>query len=1367
MAKERLSGTTRFATVSRDGEAFTAIRVSLASPEAIRSWSRGEVKKPETINYRTFKPERDGLFCEKIFGPVKSWECSCGKYKKLKHKDIVCDRCGVEVVDSKVRRDRMGHIELAAPVAHIWYVKGVPSRIATLLGMSGRELEQVIYYEQFIVLDPGKTGLKRMQMISEAEYRKIQQEPHGRTLKAKIGGEAVRDLLRELDLNQLTKTLRKNLEESTSNQRKKELAKQLRVAEAFRRSGNRPEWMVLEVLPVLPPDLRPLVPLDGGRFATSDLNDLYRRVINRNNRLRKLIDIKAPEIIIQNEKRMLQESVDALFDNGRGGHVVKGTGNRPLKSLSDMLKGKQGRFRQNLLGKRVDYSGRSVIVVGPELRLYECGLPKEMALELFKPFIIRKLEERGYVHTIKSAKKLVERSSPEVWDVLEEVIEEHPVLLNRAPTLHRLGIQAFQPVLVEGKAIKINPLVCAAFNADFDGDQMAVHVPLSVEAQTEARVLMMASNNILSPSNGRPIVSATQDTVLGCYYMTGVRSGVRGEGLCFATMEDVEQAYEQRWVHLNARIKLRYQGKLTETTVGRVLFNIILPTELRFINKQVGKRELSDLVADAYKRLGSAVTIRLLDSIKQFGFEYATVGGTTVALDDMLIPEEKGGIIDRTRKEVASVNLQYQKNVITDGERYNRIIDLWTQATSRVSSAMMKRLADDIEGFNSIYMMAHSGARGKEDQVRQLAGMRGLMARPQQRITGSTGEIIEHPIVSNFREGLNVLEYFISTHGARKGLADTALKTADAGYLTRRIVDVAQDVKVVEEDCGTIQGIILSAMREGADVIQPLRERITGRVALDSIVDVLTDDVIVRAGEEINEEAAGKIEDLGIERVRIRSVLTCESRGGVCVKCYGRDLATGRLASIGEAVGVIAGQSIGEPGTQLTLRTFHVGGAASRVVEQSRIESRSEGSVRYGNLRLLKNSSGETVVISRNAEVSIFDDIGRERETHVIPYGAALKKQNGERVEKGEVVAIWDPYSVPIFSEIGGKVKFHDIEKDVTMQEEVDRATGRVERRIIDSKDERRHPQMFVSEGDGAPLASYTIPVGAYLQVHVGASVKPGDVLAKLPRQALRSGDITGGLPRVAELFEARRPRNFAIISEIDGTVRFMGLDRGARKIVVENKSGLSREYLVPIGRHLDVRDGDMISAGEPLTDGLIDPHDVLRVKGENAVQEHLLNKIQEVYRLQGVVVNDKHIEVIVRQMLRKVLILDPGSTEFLAGQQVDKVRFKEENARAFMRGGKPATARPILLGITKASLSTESFVSAASFQETTRVLAEAAVNGALDRLSGLKENVIMGHLISAGTGMFRESAVDLDLPKELEAPEVIAAENLAAVSSN
>ncbi|MEK7475537.1 MAG: DNA-directed RNA polymerase subunit beta' [Candidatus Coatesbacteria bacterium] len=1382
MAKERVPGSAKYTPVGKEGGPFTAIRVTLASPDVIRAWSRGEVKKPETINYRTFKPERDGLFCERIFGPVKSWECSCGKYKKLKHKDIICDRCGVEVVDSKVRRERMGHIELAAPVAHIWYVKGVPSRMAALLGISSRDLEKVIYYEQFIVLDPGKTGLKRLQLLSEAEYRKVQQDPHGRTLKARIGAEAIRDLLRELDLAALSKVVRKDFEESGSVQRKKELSKQLRVVEAFRRSGNHPDWMVLESLPVLPPDLRPLVPLDGGRFATSDLNDLYRRVINRNNRLRRLMEIKAPEIIIQNEKRMLQESVDALFDNGRGGHVVKGAGNRPFKSLSDMLKGKQGRFRQNLLGKRVDYSGRSVIVVGPDLRLHECGLPKEMALELFKPFIIRKLEERGYVHTIKSAKKLVERSSPEVWDVLEEVIEEHPVLLNRAPTLHRLGIQAFQPILVEGKAIKINPLVCSAFNADFDGDQMAVHVPLSVEAQLEARILMMSTNNILSPSNGRPILSATQDTVLGVYYLTGVRKGVTGEGKTFPNLDEVERAYQGGWVNLHARIKVRHAGKTIDTTVGLVIFNITLPEEVRFkevedhqgsrrnlTNRQMGKKELTELVAVCYREYGSALTIRLLDSVKRIGFEFATVGGITVSLEDMKVPGEKSKVVEKTREEVRQINLQYQKNVITDGERYNRVIDLWTQATTKVSEAMMKRLEEDKDRFNPIYMMAKSGARGKEDQVRQLAGMRGLMARPAQRITGSMGEIIEHPITSNFREGLNVLEYFISTHGARKGLADTALKTADAGYLTRRIVDVAQDVKVMEEDCGTIQGIIVSAMREGADTIEPLRERIAGRVALDPIADILTDEVIVRAGDEITDEASARIEDLGIERVRIRSVLTCESRGGVCVKCYGRDLATGRMVSIGEAVGVIAGQSIGEPGTQLTLRTFHVGGAASRVVETSRIDSRSDGTLRYGNLRILKNGAGETVVINRNAEISIFDEVGRERETHVIPYGAVLRKHNGEGVKKGDLLAVWDPYSVPIFSEMGGKTKFHDVEKDITMQEEVDKTTGRVERRIIDSKDEHRHPQIFVVDSADSPQASYTIPVGAYLQVHDGQAVKVGDIVAKLPRQTTRTGDITGGLPRVAELFEARRPRNYAIISEIDGTVRFMGLEKGSRKITVEAKSGLKREYLVPLGRHLDVRDSDTITAGEPLTDGLIDPHDILRVKGENAVQEYLLNKIQEVYRLQGVIVNDKHIEAIVRQMLRKVLVLDPGSTEFLAGQQIDRVRFKEENARVFAKGGKPATARPVLLGITKASLSTESFVSAASFQETTRVLAEAAVNGQVDKLSGLKENVIMGHLISAGTGIFREEDIVLELPKELETPlmpEVIAAQNLASMGA-
>ncbi len=1433
MAKERTSGNAKFVPVGKEGGPFTAIRVGLASPDVIRGWSRGEVKKPETINYRTFKPERDGLFCEKIFGPVKSWECSCGKYKKLKHKDIICDRCGVEVVDSKVRRERMGHIELASPVAHIWYVKGVPSRMAALLGISGRELEKIIYYEQFVVLDPGKTGLKRLQMMSEAEYRKIQQETHGKTLKAKIGAEAIRDLMRELDLTALSKVVRKSLEESTSAQKKKELAKQLRVVEAFRRSGNHPDWMVFDVLPVLPPDLRPLVPLDGGRFATSDLNDLYRRVINRNNRLRKLMEIKAPEIIIQNEKRMLQESVDALFDNGRGGHVVKGAGNRPFKSLSDMLKGKQGRFRQNLLGKRVDYSGRSVIVVGPELKLHECGLPKEMALELFKPFIIRKLEERGYVHTIKSAKKLVERSSPEVWDVLEEVIEEHPVLLNRAPTLHRLGIQAFQPILVEGKAIRINPLVCSAFNADFDGDQMAVHVPLSVEAQIEARVLMMATNNIMNPANGRPVTSATQDTVLGIYYLTGehqiktfknaeeVKAEVAAKTLkatdwvkirrqdehgkdvleaeqvgallgkamphhTFTSLAEVETAWESRTILLHDWVKVRYHGKLLSTTVGRVLFNLLLPEPLRFVNRQVAKRELADLVATAYHHpeLGSAATIRLLDSIKNFGFEFATIGGITVSLDDMLIPTEKKEIVRKTREDVDEINLQYKKNVITDGERYNRVIDKWTQATLEVSQKMMARMADDPTGFNPIYMMARSGARGKEDQVRQLAGMRGLMARPSQKLIGSMGEIIEHPIVSNFREGLNVLEYFISTHGARKGLADTALKTADAGYLTRRIVDVAQDVKVMEEDCGTIQGIIVSAMREGADIVEPLNERIAGRVALDSIVDVLTDEVVVRTGDEISDQAAVRIEEMGYERVRIRSVLTCESKGGVCVKCYGRDLATGRTVSIGEAVGVIAGQSIGEPGTQLTLRTFHVGGTASRLLT-SIIKTRSEGKIQYDEtVKLLDNDKGEQIVRSRNAKISIVDDKGREREEHPIPYGATLKIKIGDAVKKGSVIAIHDPDSTPIFAEVKGEVKFFDIEKDVTMQEEVDRNSGRVERRVIDSKGEQRHPQIFIIGEDETPLASYTIPVGAYLQLDeyvkddqgrpklnskkepVRTKVGVGDIIAKLPRQSLRTGDITGGLPRVAELFEARRPRNCAIIAEIDGTVKLLGIEKGARKVMVENRSGVSKDYSIPISRHLEVREGDKISAGEPLTDGLIDPHDILRVKGENAVQEHLLNKIQEVYRLQGVVVNDKHIETIVRQMLRKVLILEPGATDFLAGQQVDKVRFKEENAKVFGKGGKAAIARPILLGITKASLSTESFVSAASFQETTRVLAEAAVNGMVDRLSGLKENVIMGHLISAGTGIFREEDVELDLPKELEAPEpeMVAVANLEAL---
>ncbi|MCD4812163.1 DNA-directed RNA polymerase subunit beta' [bacterium] len=1315
---------------------FDAIRISLASPKVIRDWSRGEVKKPETINYRTFKPERDGLFCERIFGPVKDWECACGKYKRIRYKGVVCDRCGVEVTQSKVRRERLGHIELVAPVTHIWYFKGVPSRIAYLLNIGARALEKVIYYESYIVTDPGDTPLAKRQMLSDEDYRGFR-EQYGNAFKAKMGAEAIRDLLREIDLVEMSEKFHKDMETS-SLQKKKEIVKRLKVVEAFRKSGNKPEWMVLEVVPVIPPELRPLVPLDGGRFATSDLNDLYRRVINRNNRLKKLMDLKAPDVIIRNEKRMLQEAVDALFDNGRRGHAVKGPGNRPLKSLSDMLKGKQGRFRQNLLGKRVDYSGRSVIVVGPELKLWQCGLPKKMALELFKPFIIKKLEERGYVHTIKSAKKMVERVKPEVWDILEEVLKDHPVMLNRAPTLHRQGIQAFLPVLVEGKALRIHPLVCAAFNADFDGDQMAVHVPLSTEAQLEARVLMLSTNNILSTSSGRPIISPSQDIVLGCYYLTKERPGIQGEGTIFSSPEEVMVALDAKAIPIHAKIKVRVNGELLEITAGRVYFNEnVVPEKIRYVNKALTKKELTNLVAHSYKELGTYETVIMLDKMKEIGFEAATRAGITVSMDDILIPGDKPELIAQAKKEVAAIERQYQQGVITDGERYNKVIDIWTHTTDNIAEVMMGGLLEDRTGFNPIYMMADSGARGSKMQIRQLAGMRGLMAKPQQKITGAAGEIIESPIIANFREGLNVLEYFISTHGARKGLADTALKTADAGYLTRRLVDVAQDVIVSEHDCGTLNGISIGAIREGSEVIEPLKERILGRVALDNVVDLLSDEVLVRSGQEITEEIAEKIENAVVERIRIRSVLTCESRRGVCEKCYGRNLSTGKTVEVGEAVGIIAAQSIGEPGTQLTLRTFHIGGTASRVLEISKIEAKNDGVVRLHNARTIKDFEKNNLVLNRNAELGVYDERGSERELYPLPYGTVLKVSEGDPVKKGDVIALWDLYNVPIFTEYSGKVEFEDVVEGKTMKEQTDEATGLIGRVIVDHKEEDMHPQIVIRDDKNKAIGSYAIPTGAYFTVENGDTITSGTILAKIPREISKTRDITGGLPRVAELFEARKPKGAAVISEIDGTVSFgVGTVRGMRRCLVKHETGIEKEYLIPVGKHLNVRDSDRVHAGEALTDGPINPHDILEIKGENEVQEYLVNKVQEVYRLQGVTINDKHIEVIVRQLLRKVVVEDAGDTKFLVGTQVYRFTFRDENERVSKEGGRPATARPILLGITKASLGTESFISAASFQETTRVLTEAAIAGKVDQLSGLKENVIMGHLISAGTGM-------------------------------
>ncbi len=1348
---------------SRAAGMFDAIRISLASPEIIRSWSKGEVKKPETINYRTFKPERDGLFDERIFGPTKDWECACGKYKRIRYKGVICDRCGVEITQAKVRRERLGHIELVAPVTHIWYFKGVPSRIAYLLNIGTRTLEKVIYYENFIVTDPGDTPLAKKQVLTEEDYRAFR-EQYGGVFKAKMGAEAIRDLLREINLDEMAERLHHEMT-IASLQKRKEIVKRLKVIEAFRKSGNRPDWMVLEVIPVLPPELRPLVPLDGGRFATSDLNDLYRRVINRNNRLKKLIELKAPDVIVRNEKRMLQEAVDALFDNGRRGHAVKGPGNRPLKSLSDMLKGKQGRFRQNLLGKRVDYSGRSVIVVGPELKLWQCGLPKKMALELFKPFIIKKLEDRGYVHTIKSAKKMVEKVKPEVWDILEEVLEDHPVLLNRAPTLHRQGIQAFLPVLVEGKAIKIHPLVCAAFNADFDGDQMAVHVPLSADSQLESRVLMISTSNILSTANGRPIIVPSQDIVLGLYYLTKEHPGDPGEGQVFSSPQEVLIALDAEATTYHAQIKVRMDGKVVETTTGRVYFNQeIVPPALGYVNKTLNKKELTNLVARCYKELGTYETVLMLDKLKDIGFKFATRAGITVALDDMKIPTNKPELIQQAKKEVAAIEKQYQQGVITDGERYNKVIDIWTHATDSIADVMMGELNRDRAGFNPIYMMADSGARGSKMQIRQLAGMRGLMAKPQQKITGQVGEIIEQPIIANFREGLTVLEYFISTHGARKGLADTALKTADAGYLTRRLVDVAQEVIISEVDCGTLNGISIGAIREGSEVIEPLKDRILGRVALDNVVDLLTDEVLVRAGQEINEEIAEKIENAVVEKIRIRSVLTCESQRGVCANCYGRNLATGRAVDVGEAVGIIAAQSIGEPGTQLTLRTFHIGGTASRVLEVSKIEVKNDGVARFQNIRTIPNSAGDLIVLNRNAELGVYDSRGAERELYPIPYGTILKVKDGIQVKRGDVVALWDLYNVPIFTEVSGHVHFEDILEGVTMKEQTDEATGLIGRMIIEHREENLHPQIVIRDNEHHVLATYAIPTGAYFSVNDGDSIRAGDIIAKIPREISKTRDITGGLPRVAELFEARKPKGAATVSEIDGAVNFSGMVRGLRRIVVKHETGMEKEYFVPQGKHLNVRDGDRVQAGEALTDGPINPHDILEIKGVNEVQEYLVNKVQEVYRLQGVSINDKHIEVIVRQLLRKVVIEDAGDTDFLVGIQVDRFAFKDENERVVKTGGKPATARPVLLGITKASLGTESFISAASFQETTRVLTEAAIAGKVDELRGLKENVIMGHLISAGTGMLNLKSIRDQYTAEK--PEDELAEKLEAAKN-
>jgi DNA-directed RNA polymerase subunit beta' len=1353
---------------------FDAIRISLASPDKIQSWSHGEVTKPETINYRTFKPERDGLFCAKIFGPITDWECLCGKYKRMKHRGVICDKCGVEVTQAKVRRERLGHITLATPVSHVWFFKGLPSRIGHLLDITLRDLERILYFEAYVVVDPGTTELKQNQLLNEEQFRKAREE-HSDTrtglpkFRAQMGAEAIKELLRRVDVEQLAGELRDKMKAETSAQKKLKFAKRLKVVDSFRRSANRPEWMILDVIPVIPPELRPLVPLDGGRFATSDLNDLYRRVINRNNRLKKLIELKAPDVIIRNEKRMLQEAVDALFDNGRRGRVLRGANNRPLKSLSDTLKGKQGRFRQNLLGKRVDYSGRSVIVVGPELRLNQCGLPKKMALELFKPFIYNKLEERGLVATIKQAKEMVEQQRPEVWDVLEEVIKEHPVLLNRAPTLHRLGIQAFEPVLVEGKAIRIHPLVCTAFNADFDGDQMAVHIPLSPEAQIEASVLMLSSQNILSPANGAPIAVPSQDIVLGCYYLTKAKPGAKGEGRAFGSVEDVLLALEAGEVETLTPIRLRFTGELLDltasrddqdvlrteakhvasriinTTVGRVIFNDSLPGGLPFVNGLLKKKGLQMFVQYCNLRFGLERTVEMLDSLKNVGFLYATRSGLSIGIDDLIIPEEKGDVVESARQEVIRVEQQYLEGAITNGERYNKVIAIWSEATEKISEEMFDGMKDrDKAGdFNAVYIMADSGARGSKQQIRQLAGMRGLMAKP-------SGEIIETPIKANFREGLSVLEYFISTHGARKGLADTALKTADSGYLTRRLVDVSQDVIIAEPDCGTVDGIESRAIVEGGEIIEPLRDRIIGRVTLERLIDPFSGEPIVEVNDEITEELAQQIEEAGFEKLKIRSVLTCASRRGVCTRCYGRDLATGRMVELGQAVGVIAAQSIGEPGTQLTMRTFHIGGTASRISEQSTQEAKYEGTVRFENMQTVETAGGkELVVMNRSGSILVQDSKGRDRERYPVVYGARIRVRDGQKVDQGQLLLEWDPYTFSILTEEPGTIRFKDIIDGVTVHEDVDEVTGLSQRIIIDSPDEKKQPAVEVRNKDGKVLRKYHMPSHAHLTVEDGDNVQAGAVLAKIPRETTKTKDITGGLPRVVELFEARRPRDPAVMSEVDGVVKHGPIVKGQRKIFVVPDDGEQREYSVPRGVHINVQEGERVRAGEPLMDGPRDPHDILKVLGARELQKYLVNEIQEVYRLQGVTINDKHIEVIVRQMLRWVKVEEVGDTEFLVDEQVDKFRFDEENERVIQDSARPATGRPLLLGITKASLSTDSFISAASFQETTRVLTEASISGKVDHLRGLKENVTMGRLIPAGTGFdyYRNVRIPADEP--------------------
>ncbi|HKS05656.1 MAG TPA: DNA-directed RNA polymerase subunit beta' [Gemmatimonadaceae bacterium] len=1395
---------------SRDqrGNAFDYLRIRLASPEEIRGpkdpkererlemggmrawWSWGEVTKPETINYRSFKPEKDGLFCERIFGPVKDWECHCGKYKRIRYRGVICDRCGVEVTLSKVRRERMGHIELSVPVAHIWFFKTLPSPMGNLLDLTLRDLEKVIYYSNYVVIDAGEQEVRANQLLDEDEYLtlKVKAKSEGdAAFLADIGAPAVRELLKRLDVDTVATQLRESIATESSQHRKKQMLKRLKIIDAFRMSGegggvrNKPEWMILDVVPVIPPDLRPLVPLDGGRFATSDLNDLYRRVINRNNRLQKLILHRAPEVILRNEKRMLQEAVDALFDNGRRSKAIRGRGKRPLKSLSDMLKGKQGRFRQNLLGKRVDYSGRSVIVVGPELQLHQCGLPKAMALELFKPFIIHKLVDKGIAETVKRAKKIVERESPEVYEILEEIIRDHPVLLNRAPTLHRLGIQAFEPVLVEGKAIRIHPLVCAAFNADFDGDQMAVHVPLSFEAQLEARVLMLSSNNVLKPADGRPVAEPSQDIVLGCYFATkaplGFDQTVKDKNAIaklptFGSATEVEMALSHGRVRTHSTIRFLARGpngaEWVVTTPGRVQFNQILPQGIGFQNRDMKKKALSELVFEAYRSSGLETTVSFLDRLKDFGFQHATRGGVSIGVEDLHIPGEKEELLAEATQRVERFQKAYSTGNITNGERYNKVIDTWTHANSDIADAMVKRMRESQGGFNPVFMMFDSGSRGSRDQIRQLAGMRGLMAKPQKKLTGGIGEIIESPIKSNFREGLSVLEYFISTHGARKGLADTALKTADAGYLTRRLCDVAQDVTITEEDCGTINGLEISALKEGEDIIEPLSERIVGNVAAEDVEDPQYMDasgrkqLVVESGQLIDEETARAIEESGIETVKIRSVLTCEARRGACRMCYGRNLATMKMVDLGEAVGIIAAQSIGEPGTQLTLRTFHIGGTAARIAEQTARRSKLAGKIQFGDrLVTVTAPDGNRIVTSYEGEVFIRTS-GSEKSTQVgarvaVPLGATLSVADGQDVKKDDVIFTWDPYTNPIIADVDGEIRFVDLVEDETYAEELDELTGLRQRVVIEDREKKLHPHIEIWQTKGGKekrVRDFVIPVGAQLTLGDKDEVTAGTTIAKISREAYKTRDITGGLPRVAELFEARRPKDPATISEIDGTVRFGEIKRGKREVFVHpltsdgqvDESQQPQTYEVPAGKHLRVHEGDRVRAGDRLTEGPVNPHDILRIKGPRAVQEYLLNEVQEVYRLQGVKINDKHIGVIVRQMLQKVRIIDSGDTQFLEGENVDKQTFREANEFSKKKKLKTATAEPLLLGITKASLTTASFVSAASFQETTRVLTDAATRGAKDGLLGLKENIIIGHLIPAGTGMYRYHDVELDV---------------------